>query len=400
MGTTMETDLPSDMLAVQKLEETAKFLDLEPWIVRRLRQSKREVTVSMELIRDDGEPMMYRGVRVQHSSARGPYMGPLMFSKKMSPGEALAKAMELTWQSALWELPFGGSVGWIGASLEELSEREARLLTRDYVESVRDVLSHDVLTPERGGHPEVNAWALSALGTAKRESLSAVTGKALSLGGVGREKIAAVFLRALAAESLRQIGMKLAGAQIAVTGFEQEARWLASALDGAGARVVAVSDRSGAVFHRSRLEVPNLLEYVQQEDVVFGFPNAQSMSAEEMMQLPCDLLVLATGQELRVQTKARVVVEAGGKIHSQQRKESLEVPALMADAGLRIADFLEWRKSACGVLADTEELRGLHGLVRKTWAAIWDYSNKYEFKLEQAAMAIAVGKVAQAIRMG
>src|SRR6185369_6673082 len=99
-----------------------------------------------------------------------------------------------------------------------------------------------------------------------------------------------------------------------------EARWLASALESAGASVVAVSDRSGAVFHRNRLDVRSLLEFVEKEDVVFGYPDADSMSAEEMMQLPCDVLALSVGQELRVSPKARVVVEAGGRLNCVVRK--------------------------------------------------------------------------------
>jgi glutamate dehydrogenase (NAD(P)+) len=193
--------------------------------------------------------------------------------------------------------------------------------------------------------------------------------------------------------------MKLAGAQVAIAGFSAESRWLASALESARASVVAVSDKSGAVFHRSRLDVRPLLEFVEKEDVVFGYPHAESMSAEEMMQLSCDVLVLSAGQELRVSPKARVVVEAGGKVNCMLRKETLVLPSLLADAGLRIADFLEWRKSACGVVADRELLRGLQGQVRKTWSEVWEHAQHYDIGLEQSAMAIGVGRVAQAMRM-
>ncbi len=402
MSATAEREVSAELLAAQQLEEAAKFLDLEPWIVRRLRQCEREVAVHLEVIRDNGEPMMFRGVRVQHSAARGPYMGPLIFAKDMSVGEAHALAMHMTWQSALWELPFGGSAGCIGASLEELSEREARLLTRAYVESLSGVIGtrSDVVTPERDGHREVNAWALAAMGRTHREQMSAVTGKPVALGGVDREKIAALFLRMLMASALREQGANLLGAQVAVAGFGTQSRWLVSALESAGAKVVAVSDRSGAVFHSSRLDVRALLEWVGKEDVVFGYREAESLSAEEMMQLPCDALVLSSAQELRVIPKARMVVEAGGRVNCMLHEETMVLPALLADAGLRIADFMEWRKSACGVLSERELVRGLQGQVTKTWSEVWEHSRKFETSLEQSAMAIAVGRVAQAMRMG
>src|SRR3954468_14255568 len=255
MGTVAEREVSAELMAAQQLEEAAKFLDLEPWILRRLRQPEREVTVNLELIRDNGEPMMYRGVRVQHCAVRGPYMGPLMFANDRADRDGHALATQLTWQSALWDMPFGGSAGGIGASLEELSEREARLLTRAYVEALAGVIGdgRDVLTPERAGHREVNAWALCALGKTEREQLSAVMGKPASMGGVDREKIAALFSRALLTVSLREQGMKLSGARVVIAGFGIEARWLASALESADACVMAVSDRSGALFHRNRL---------------------------------------------------------------------------------------------------------------------------------------------------
>ena len=402
MVTMVEREATAELLAAQQLEEAAKFLDVEPWIVRRLRHCEREIAVSLEVIRDNGDAMMFRGVRVQHSAARGPCMGPLMFSRHFSEGDGHALAMWLTWQSALWDLPFGGSAGWIGASLEELSEREARLLTRGYIDSLAGVIGaeKDIVTPERNAHPEVSAWALNALGKVSRKLATSVTGKPSSLGGVAREKVAALALRTLIESALRSQGMKLAGAQIAMAGFGRESRCVASALDTAGARIVAVCDRSGAVFHRSRLELPPLLEYLEKEDVVFGYPDAQSMSAEEMMQLPFDVLILGPGHDLLTATKARMVLECGGAVNCSWSSKVVVIPALLGDSGLRLADFLEWRKSACGIVSDRELLRGMQALVRRTCNDVWEHSQKYEIRLDQSAMAIAVGRMAQAMRMG
>ncbi len=402
MESVAEREASAELLAAQQLEEAAKFLDMEPWIVRRLRQCEREVAVNLELIRDNGDAIMLRGMRMQHSAVRGPCMGPMMFARDLCEGDGRAFAMWLTWQSALWDLPFGGSAGWIGASLEELSEREARLLTRSYVESMAGVIGgeRDILTPEREAHPEVSAWALHAIGRVNRKLAASVTGKPFTLGGVAREKIAALALRTIIESASRSQGTKLAGAQIAVAGFGSDARRLVQALDDAGARVVAVCDRSGGVFHRSRLDLRPLLEYVEKEEVVFGFPDAQAISADEMMQLPCDVLILGPGYDLSTPTKARMVIENGGLVNCSWSSKVVVVPALLGDAGLRIADFLEWRKTACGIVSDRDLLRGMHALARKTWSDVWEHAQKYEIRLDQSAMAIAVGRVAQAMRMG
>src|SRR5436309_2130439 len=75
---------PPALMAAQQLEEAAKFLDLESWITRRLHHCEREVQVNLQIIGDEGQPMMVRGCRVQHSRVRGPDMGPLHFSKEMT----------------------------------------------------------------------------------------------------------------------------------------------------------------------------------------------------------------------------------------------------------------------------------------------------------------------------
>ena len=62
MSAIVEREQPVELMAAQQLEEAAKFLDLEPWIVRRLRQCEREVTVNLEVIREGGEaPSAYDG---------------------------------------------------------------------------------------------------------------------------------------------------------------------------------------------------------------------------------------------------------------------------------------------------------------------------------------------------
>lgn len=401
MGTVGQREVSRELIAVEELEEAAAFLDLERWIVRRLRQCEREVSVNLEVIRDDGEPAMFRGVRIQHSTARGPCMGPLIFSKEMFEENARAQAMQLTWQSALWGAPFGGSVGWIGASLEELSERESRLLTKAYVESMNGIIGSntDVITPQRGGHRELSAWELAALGRTDHEHLATIMGKPISLGGVAREKVAASFLRAVVANALRESGFKLAGVRVAISGFDAEARAFASEIESAGTRVIAVSDQSGAIFHPTGLDVSSVIRYVQKEEVVFGYLDGQAMSEEDMLQLPADVLVLSAGHTPSLPKQARIIVEAGGRAGSAVPDDRMVVPGVVADCGSRVADCVEWRKNACGVQSERELLRGLQGLVRTTWAEVWSFAQQYELTLQQAAMVLAVSRVAETLRM-
>ncbi|HVZ16890.1 MAG TPA: Glu/Leu/Phe/Val dehydrogenase dimerization domain-containing protein, partial [Terriglobales bacterium] len=179
MAESFSRDTTPELEAAQQLEEAGRFLDLEKWILQRLRYGERETQLHLQVTNDSGEPRIVRATRAQHSSVRGPGMGPLVFSKHLSTADINALAMNLTWQWALWKLPFSGAAGVVGAEVEELSEREARLLTRCYVGQLRGTIGPqlDVITPARGSHPEIMAWALSALGTADGRTLATITGK-------------------------------------------------------------------------------------------------------------------------------------------------------------------------------------------------------------------------------
>ncbi len=401
LGFVVEREVSAEMMAAEQLEETARFLDLEPWIVRRLHQCEREIQVNLEIIDDNGQPKMFRGIRVQHCGARGPLMGPLMFSRSLTLPDSHAMAMQATWQYALWNLPFGGSAGWLAASLDELSEREARLLTRAYVQTLRGVIGHgvDVITPEHGGLPQVSAWAMSALGNTDRETLAGITGKPPSMGGVEREHIAAKFVRYVLAAAASERTLELRGARVIVAGFDAVARTIAVELQKAGAKVIGVSDQSGAVFQRNGLSVASLSSFVEREKVVFGYPEADGMSFDDLLQQPSDVLVASAGQEVRTRPQATLVLEAGGKVHAELNAGSLLIPAMIGDFGLPMADFLEWRKTECGVYAETDLLRGLQAHVRKTWKEISAYADAHEMDLQGAAMALALSRVATAMRM-
>ena len=404
MAATTETfprDTTPELEAAQQLEEAARFLDLEKWILQRLRYCEREIQLYAQVTNDAGEPRVFRASRVQHATVRGPGMGPLLFSKRLSTSEIHALAMNLTWQWALWKLPFSGSAGVIAADMDELSEQEARSLTRYYVNQLRRTVGPqlDVITPARDSHPQVMAWALSSLGAADGRTLATITGKPGSLGGVDLHSIAARFFRALFTCAIKQYGIVATGARVTFLGFDALARRMALELERTGTRIVAVADRSGGVCDRSGLNVTPLIQHVEREQVLFGYPEAKSISTDELLSESCDALVLSTPDGLMQSAAARVIFEAGGQLQSNLPIKTPVVPALLADFGLSFGAFCEWRKNSSAGFTDVDGLRGLPVHVRNTWREVHDYAQKHELTLRAAALNLAVSRVAEAMRL-
>jgi len=394
-------DATPELQAAQELEEAARFLDLEKWIVQRLRYCEREVELYSQITSDTGEPRIVRAMRVQHSSMRGPGMGPLLFSKHLSLADIHALATNLTWQWALWKLPFSGSAGLISVDLDELSEREARLLTRYYVNQLRGLLGPqaDIIAPARDSQSQVMAWALTALGAADARTLATVTGKPISLGGVDGMGIAARFFHGLFGCAMKQHGLTAKGARVVVLGFDPTARRMALELERTGTRIVGVADHSGALQDARGVNVALLTEHAEREQVIFGYPEAQPASMDDLLHLPCEALVLCGPQELNTSTSARLIFEAGGQAGEEVPRKTPVIPSALAGFGLSFASFCEWRKNACGGFAEVDGLRGLPVHIRNTWREVWDYSQKHELSLKRAALTLAVSRVAEAMRM-
>ena len=403
-ATTTETfsrDNSPELEAVQQLEEAARFLDLEKWIVQRLRYCERDTHVYLHAANDAGEPRVFRASRVQHASVRGPAMGPLLFSRHYTSSDLHAIAMSLTWQWALWQFPFSGSAGCISADIDELSEREARTLTRQYVDHLRGTIGPqiDVIAPARDSHPEVMAWALSALGSADLRSLAAITGKPVSVGGVDALGIAARFFRALFACSIKQYGKIAERASVAFVGFDALARRMALELERSGSRVIAIADRSGCVHDSSGLDITSLVQYAEGEKVVFGYPQADAITMADLLDQSCDALILCAPEGLSERPAARVIFEAGGELHCDVPKSLPVIPSLLADFSLSFASFSEWRKNSCGGLVEIDGLRGLTVHVRNTWREVHEYAERHSLSLHRAATTLAVSRVAAAMRL-
>ncbi|GAH95706.1 unnamed protein product, partial [marine sediment metagenome] len=84
-----------------QFERAANRLKLEPWIFQKLSQPERELVVHPTIIMDNGKPKTFVGIRVQHSTARGPAKGGMRYSPDASLSECKALAAWMTWKCAV-----------------------------------------------------------------------------------------------------------------------------------------------------------------------------------------------------------------------------------------------------------------------------------------------------------
>lgn len=411
----LEEELDACLESTLELEEAARVLDLESWIRERLRHAEREITVNVVLVRDNGDALPCTAFRVQHSTARGLTLGGIRLSPHAQLSEMRALAMNMTWQCALLDVPFGGAAGAIVCDPGELSERELRHLSKDYVEALRGVLGPgtDVLMEDVGSNPQVLAWMLNGHARAAgRLEPGAVMGKPSVLFGLpDHADAAAQGLFDALSLALNESGRKLNGPRVALQGLGRTGAALARLLDDAGARLIAAADISGGVQSDEGLRVPALLEWLANKNVLFGFPEAEAVRNAEVLEVPCDVLVLAAVPRQitaanALHIHARFVIEGVRGAITHPAAQLLDgrgiaiVPAVVAGAGATAAAYLEWRLNLGreGFLLDGVEEK-IRQRIELAYGQARDAAQRYQVNLRRGALLAAIEKVAATLRL-
>lgn len=329
-----------------------------------LSQPQSELHLSFPVLMDDGRHRLFRGWRVQHSAALGPFMGGLRLHPTADADSMRALALLGTLKCSLLRLPFGGAYGGIACSVAELTRDELERVVRRFAWAVREHVGpdRDVVGPGVGTDPQVMAWfadtyAQSGASASRTDAPRVATGKPPEAGGLaGREQAGALGLVEVLREMLPDMGITLRGMTFAVAGFGNVGRSAAHALCAAGARLVGVLDRSGAVVNLSGLYPDDVIDHIDENDSIDGFRQGECVPAGDFWGLPCDLLVPASVEQLVTgpvaeEVGARAVAEFGSASVTPDAdaaflQRGIEVlPALLCSGGGLAVGSLEWMQN-------------------------------------------------------
>ncbi len=409
----LEQDTDALLELSAQVEQAARTLDLEDWIVQRLKHAEREITVNLPLVRDNGAAATCTGFRVQHCSVHGPCLGPVLLSPEAHLSHLRALAMHISLQCALLGLPAAGSAGALVCDPEQLSERELRRVVKDYVTALRDCVGayKDVLAPD--GNEFAMAWMYQALARAHGDvEPAAVVGKPAVLGGVAEDNSAGgtgVFV--LVEQVLAEQARALAEARVAIQGLGRVGASAARLLHGASAKVVAVADKSGGVCSEDGLDIPGLLAHVERTHFVLGYAPAEPASNAEVLEAACDVLIAAAAErQINMQNAPRIhaslVVEATRGAVTPAAEKILRargitvVPDVLGTAAATVAWFVEWQHGIHFAAPMPAEVQNaVRTRLLEAWRAVRKQSGREAVSLRAAAYIVALGRLAAAMRV-
>jgi len=396
----LDTILDPTLEATADLERCARFLDLEDWIVMRLRQCEQEITLNTTTT---ARPLS--AIWVRHCTACGPAAISLQVSRDVTSNSERARAMQSTWMSALYGLDFGGGAATIILDSSELNESALRDAIHRIGASISDVAGHTVVYPNNFNSVAM-AWLHAALQTDVIPTGAKRSGGTRSLS-YSHEPRSDDFIAFGLLELIRCTTGKLRDLRIAVQGFDPTCQSLMHQLQHhVGARIVAVADSSGGLRDPLGLNPAALAAHEQRNGMLLGYSGAEAVVNSEVLESDCDVLVLASdahqvGTQNASRIRARVLVEVAPQAIAASSKSEL------SSAGkLIVTDLL------CGGLAAlyycTEPNRAqlaasprpfLRRSVRRTWSLLQQAATRWQLPPHTAAEMLAVQRVAEAIRV-
>ncbi len=400
--------------ACSYLEAAAKELQLNQGIVEILSHPRKVVTVSIPVKLDNGDVQVLAGHRVQHSNILGPYKGGIRYHHAVTLREVSALAMLMTWKCALLGIPYGGAKGGIAIDPKRYSSNELERITRRYTsELIKDIgPAVDIPAPDMGTSAREMAWMMDTYSVNVGHAVpGVVTGKPLSIGGSrGREMATGRGTMIIVREALAEQGKSLQGVRVVIQGFGNVGGAAAELLHQAGAKIIAVSTGGGGVFSVDGLDIPTLKAYAAENGKsVVGYPQATPISNEDLLTLPCDVLIPAAlenqiTEENVNQIQAQIIAEAANGPITLEANLSLEargvtvLPDILANAGGVVVSYLEWVQGLSYLFWDEERVnREMEHLMVQAYRQVMQQSQQRQVNLRLAAYTLGVGRVAQAL---
>ncbi len=400
-------------MALRQFDSAADYLPLKRGIREFLAYPKRELTVNFPVKMDDGSVRVFTGYRVHHSTVLGPTKGGIRYHPDVTLNEVRALAMWMTWKCSVAGLPYGGGKGGVVVNPKALSTEELERLTRRYATEISVLMSPegDIPAPDVGTNPQTMAWIMDTYSMHHGYSIPAVvTGKPIPIGGSqGRFEATGRGVMIAAREAARHVGLPLQGAKVVVTGYGNVSSVAAYLLADQGCTIVGASDSRGGVYSPKGFDPRALLRHKAETGSVVDFPGTERVPVEEVVTLPCDILVPgALEGEITAknagQVKARIICEGANGPTTPDADEILDqkgvlvIPDILANSGGVIVSYFEWVQGLQQFFWTEEEVNAnLERIMVRSFAQVLKTSQEKKTNLRTAALVRAIERVAEAL---
>ncbi|HTS70166.1 MAG TPA: Glu/Leu/Phe/Val dehydrogenase [Terriglobia bacterium] len=398
--------------AMENFDLAADALNLSLDVRNMIKSPERILHVNLPVRMDNGHIQSFEGYRVQHSTSRGPAKGGIRYHPGVTLDEVKALATWMTWKCAVVNIPFGGGKGGITCNPKEMSQTELERMTRRYASAILPLIGpqQDIPAPDVYTNSQVMAWIMDTYSMTKGFPIpGVVTGKPIALGGsLGRNEATGrgvYYTIQSAAEHLR---IPIKGSKVAVQGFGNAGSIAAQLLDSNQAYVIAANDSRGCVYNSNGLDIPKLIMHKEKTGSVVGMPNSESISAQELLAMECDILIPAALENAIDETnagavKAKIVGEAANGPVTPDGDAILEkngimvIPDILCNAGGVTVSYFEWVQDEQHLFWEAQDVYNrLERVMKNSFAEVLKIHLDHKVSMRTAANMLGISRVAEA----
>lgn len=400
-------------MACRQFDTAADAISLPEAIRDRTKYPRRCMAVALPISRDDGSVTVYEGYRVQHNLSTGPSKGGVRFHQNVTIGEVAALSMWMSWKCSLVGLPYGGAKGGVIVNPSHLSLKELERLSRRYMQEMIPFFGPqiDIPAPDLGTNEQIMGWMMDTYSNhVGHNEPAAVTGKPISLGGSqGRKEATGGGVAYLIKKYLEDMKIPIGQATVAIQGFGNVGSETARAMVGYGAKVIAISDYTGAIYDPKGIDIEKAQAYLRYARTLEDYHLGEHITNEQLLELDCTVLVPAAlerviNKENASRLKCRLLAEAANGPTSNAADKVIEargdievIPDVLCNAGGVVVSYFEWLQNLQNYYWDRDEvLRKLYAILDKAKDSVEFQKRKFKFSRRLAALTLGIERVATA----
>ena len=405
------------------IEDAGKKLNLPDDIIEQILEPQRIIEVNFPVKMQSGRFKVFKGFRIQHSNARGPYKGGIRYHEEVNLEEVKILAALMSLKTALIDIPFGGGKGAVVVNPKDLTNNELKRITHGFARAIADSIGEtkDVPAPDVNTNSAIMKWFKEEYERVigKKES-GIITGKSVKDGGIKvRDEATGLGGAAVTQEIAKTLKKSPKEISVAIQGFGNVGNHIAHHLYHMGFKIVAVADVSGGVTHEDGLDYhmtakekksgKNISELCHCD--IHGPSNDCGLvGAKDVLEENVDILIpAAVGNQITTDNadkiKAKIIVEMANRPVDEKAEKILAkkgviiVPDILANAGGVLASFYEWNENVNKIkMGYKQAQKNLIRQMKEATAEVLKLSKSKEVPMREAAYMIAISRIARTIK--
>lgn len=399
-----------------RLDEVKSVLGYTDADVAALTESMRVIDTTIDVTRDDGSTESLKAYRVQFNNARGPFKGGIRFHPLADLDEVKALAAAMAIKCAVVGIPMGGGKGGVQFDPKTHSEAEIERISRAWAKAMAPYIGvdKDIPAPDVYTTPRIMGYILDEFEkTVERSEPGLITGKPLAIGGsLGRDTATAQGAAFVLEAYLKMQNKTMNGQKVIVQGFGNAGMNIAKILEEMGATIVGVSDSKSGLYAEDGLALSEVIAAKEEKGsfAAYAKDGVRSVSNEEILTLPCDVLIpAALDNQIREDNAAKLqthcILElANGPTtaeadHVLASNGVIVIPDVLANAGGVTVSYFEWVQNRMGFYWTKEEVaEKLRAIMQTSFKEVWEISQQKKQSLRGGAFALAVKRIVDAMR--